>query len=38
LSKAGDYEGAARHAFFSGQLEKSMGYLRLCKGAFLSQE
>ncbi|BGP35160.1 hypothetical protein JCM10296v2_006990 [Rhodotorula toruloides] len=31
LAKAGDHEGAARHAFFSGQLEKSMGYLRLCK-------
>ncbi|BGP27454.1 hypothetical protein JCM10295v2_006422 [Rhodotorula toruloides] len=31
LAKAGAYDGAARHAFFSGQLEKSMGYLRLCK-------
>lgn len=34
LAKAGDHEGAARHAFFSGQLEKSMGYLRLCKGTW----
>jgi hypothetical protein len=33
LQKHGDYEAAARHAFFSGQLEKSMYYLRMCKGA-----
>ncbi|GAA5852823.1 hypothetical protein JCM8547_004697 [Rhodosporidiobolus lusitaniae] len=31
LQKHGDYEGAARHAFFSGQLEKSMYFLRMCK-------
>ncbi|GAA5907972.1 hypothetical protein JCM6882_001541 [Rhodosporidiobolus microsporus] len=31
LQKHGEYEAAARHAFFSGQLEKSMYYLRLCK-------
>ncbi|GAA5824598.1 hypothetical protein JCM11251_000490 [Rhodosporidiobolus azoricus] len=31
LQKHGEYEAAARHAFFSGQLEKSMYYLRLCQ-------
>ncbi|GAA5969640.1 hypothetical protein JCM3765_000607 [Sporobolomyces pararoseus] len=31
FEKSGDYEAAAKHAFFSGQLEKSMNYLRLCK-------
>lgn len=28
----GNHERAARHAFFSGHLEKTMQYLRLCKG------
>lgn len=32
FEKSGEYELAAKHAFFSGQLEKSMNYLRLCKG------
>jgi hypothetical protein len=32
LSKTGDYEAAARFAFYAGQLEKSMQYLRFCKG------
>ncbi|GAA6043670.1 hypothetical protein JCM8097_008599 [Rhodosporidiobolus ruineniae] len=31
LQRHGEYEAAARHAFFSGQLEKSMYYLRMCK-------
>ncbi|GAA5903242.1 Sea4p [Sporobolomyces salmoneus] len=31
FEKSGEYEAAAKHAFFSGQLEKSMNYLRLCK-------
>ncbi|BGP17039.1 hypothetical protein JCM10213_000325 [Rhodosporidiobolus nylandii] len=31
LQKSGEYESAARHAFFSGQLEKAMYYLRMCK-------
>ncbi|GAA5938473.1 hypothetical protein JCM1841_006104 [Sporobolomyces salmonicolor] len=31
FEKQGDYEAAARQAFFSGQLEKSMNYLRQCK-------
>ncbi|GAA6009198.1 hypothetical protein JCM10207_004304 [Rhodosporidiobolus poonsookiae] len=31
LQKQGDHEGAARHAFFSGRLEKAMNYLRLCQ-------
>ncbi|GAA5990362.1 hypothetical protein JCM10908_007333 [Rhodotorula pacifica] len=31
LAKAGDYEAAARFAFYAGQLEKSMQYLRFCK-------
>ncbi|TKA54810.1 hypothetical protein B0A53_02619 [Rhodotorula sp. CCFEE 5036] len=31
LSKTGDYEAAARFAFYAGQLEKSMQYLRFCK-------
>ncbi|GAA5963459.1 hypothetical protein JCM21900_004650 [Sporobolomyces salmonicolor] len=30
FEKQGDYEAAARQAFFSGQLEKSMNYLRQC--------
>lgn len=28
----GDYEGAARHAFFAGHMEKAMQCLRSCKG------
>lgn len=32
FEKSGEYELAAKHAFFSGQLEKSMNYLRQCKG------
>lgn len=32
LAKTGDYEAAARFAFYAGQLEKSMQYLRFCKG------
>ncbi|GAA6055035.1 hypothetical protein JCM3770_006705 [Rhodotorula araucariae] len=31
LAKKGDHEAAARHAFFSGQMERAMNYLRLCK-------
>lgn len=27
-----DFEAAARHSFFSGHLEKSMSYLKNCKG------
>lgn len=34
LQQGGDYEGAARHAFFAGHLEKAMQCLRLCKGEF----
>ena len=35
LSKTGDYEAAARFAFYAGQLEKSMQYLRFCKGRYV---
>ncbi|GAA5975273.1 hypothetical protein JCM11641_005912 [Rhodosporidiobolus odoratus] len=31
LQKHGQYEDAARHALFSGQLERLMLYLRMCK-------
>ncbi|GJN93780.1 hypothetical protein Rhopal_006838-T1 [Rhodotorula paludigena] len=31
LAKEGKHELAARHAFFSGQMEKTMNFLRLCK-------
>jgi len=34
LAKKGDHEAAARHAFFSGQMERAMNHLRLCKGAW----
>lgn len=30
FSKSDNYESAARHAFFSGHIERAMGYLRLC--------
>ncbi|GAA5891466.1 hypothetical protein JCM8208_007290 [Rhodotorula glutinis] len=31
LAKKGDHEAAARHAFFSGQMERAMNHLRSCK-------
>lgn len=34
LNKSGNHEGAARHAFFSGHLERAMSYLKICESEF----